>query len=331
VFGCATVLVLRPDDLLAIRRRPRITRWILDDVIILPVSCRGLDFGRMAVGPRAMRCALVALATLLAYLAQPAYAQGTDRKETELNYRILNIGKLPQAEQAAETQRLALEVQKLAPGAQKEIFAVNLVWFSNADDPRTLQVETTTLAESLRGRPKTENLVSYKVLAELVRYDHTHASLDSPQMAAAIAELDARDRTRQQADFTLRDLSGKAWTLKSLSGKVVLVNFWSPGCGGCLDEMPALGAIYQRFAKQGLVILAISTNTETGNTRAFLAKHPLPFPVLPDPDGKVSGMFQVTGIPVTVLYNRSGKLAWQTFGSRTEEGFLTVLSDVGLR
>ena len=168
------------------------------------------------------------------------------------------------------------------------------------------------------------------MLAELIRYEHTRAPLDSPQMAAAMAELDARDEARQRADFTLLDLSGKTWTLRGLTGKVILVNFWSPGCEGCEAEMPALVAIYQRFAKQGLVILAIS-NAETANTRAFLAKHPLPFPVLPDPDGKVTDLFQVSGIPVTLVFNRDGKLTWQAFGSRTEARFLAAMSEAGLR
>ena len=176
----------------------------------------------------------------------------------------------------------------------------------------------------------TDYLAPYSVLAELIRYEHTRASLDNPQMAAAMAELDTRDHARQRADFTLPDLNGKTRTLRGLTGKVVLVNFWSPGCEGCEAEMPALRAIYRRFAEQGLMILAISTNTET-NIRAFLAKHPLPFPVLPDSDGKVSDLFQVSGIPVTLMFDRSGKLTWQAVGSRTEARFLAALSEAGLR
>jgi thiol-disulfide isomerase/thioredoxin len=103
-------------------------------------------------------------------------------------------------------------------------------------------------------------------------------------------------------------------------GKVVLVNFWSPGCEGCEEEMPALSAIYQRFAEQGLV-LAIS-NAETANIRAFFAKHPLPFPVLPDPDpglwdsgnlivqsGRQTHMADIRGSDGTV-FSRGSERGW---------------------
>jgi hypothetical protein len=40
-------------------------------------------------------------------------------------------------------------------------------------------------------------------------------------MAKAMSQLDADDQKRQQADFTLTDLEGKSWRLKSLEGKVV--------------------------------------------------------------------------------------------------------------
>ena len=46
--------------------------------------------------------------------------------------------------------------------------------------------------------------------------------------------------------------------LKSLPGKVVLVNFWATWCPPCRKEMPDLDALYRRFKDQGFVILAIS-------------------------------------------------------------------------
>jgi peroxiredoxin len=79
------------------------------------------------------------------------------------------------------------------------------------------------------------------------------------------------------------------------------------------------------------VILAISMDTETSVTRSFLARHPLLFPVLPDPDRKVGDLFQVVGIPVSLVYDRDGKLISQAFSSWSEKRFLTALSEAGLK
>jgi hypothetical protein len=53
-----------------------------------------------------------------------------------------------------------------------------------------------------------------------VRYEHVDASLnnDDEQFRAAMARLEADDRTREHLDFTLKDLSGKTWTFSELGG-----------------------------------------------------------------------------------------------------------------
>ena len=76
------------------------------------------------------------------------------------------------------------------------------------------------------------------------------ASLDSPQFAAAMKNLEDEDRERDEVNFTLTDLNGKSWTLKDLKGKVVMLNFWATWCPPCRKEMPDLEALYKRFGQQ---------------------------------------------------------------------------------
>ena len=148
-------------------------------------------------------------------------------------------------------------------------------------------------------------------------------------MAAAIAKLEADDRARQTANFTLTDLSGKSWTLQDLHGSVVLVNFWATWCPPCRKEMPDLEALYQRFAAKGLVILAIS-DEEASTVRPFIADRQVTYPILLDPGRKVNELFRVEGIPKTFVYDREGKLAAQAIDMRTSRQFLEMLAHAGL-
>ena len=162
-----------------------------------------------------------------------------------------------------------------------------------------------------------------------MRYEHVQASVDSPQFGKAMAELEADDQKRQQADFTLADLEGKPWSLKSLEGKVVLVNFWATWCPPCRKEMPDLESLYKQFQKQGLVILAIS-DEDASKVKSFIAEQGVSYPVLLDPGRKVNTLFHVMGIPKTFIYDRSGKLAAESIDMRTREQFLGLLAQAGM-
>jgi hypothetical protein len=174
---------------------------------------------------------------------------------------LQQLRKLPDAERAKVTKQLALQIRQL-PAAEQEGLADALSNLATEGDfgRDTLQEVTNTLAQALAeqpGRPE-----SYLDLARLVRYEHMRVSFESPRLRDAMAKLEADDEARQRADFTLTDLKGKSWTLKSFSGKVVLVNFWATWCPPCRKEMPDLEVLYQQYQERGLVILAISDETQ---------------------------------------------------------------------
>src|ERR1043165_4007443 len=156
------------------------------------------------------------------------------------------------------------------------------------------------------------------------------ASLDNPQLTAATAKLAAVDDVRAKADFTMNDLEGKSWTLRSLRGKVVLVNFWATWCPPCRKEMPDLDTLYKKFKDQGLVILAID-DEEVAKIKPYLAEHPVTYPILLDPGRTVNEAFRVDGIPKSFVYDREGKLVAQSIDMRTQKQFLELLAQAGLR
>jgi peroxiredoxin len=271
--------------------------------------------------------------------------------EKPLADQINGLRSLADDVRAGTTKDLALKIRKLPATENKLRLAVNLAGLSTEGDfgRDTLQEVATTLAETLRERPvpwaepknsdagskaTREPAYPYIALATLVRYEHVEAPGDldlnnEEQYRAAMARLEADDRKREHLDFTLKDLSGKAWTFSELRGKVVLVNFWATWCPPCRKEMPDLETLYERFGSKRLVVLGIS-DEEAAKVEPFIRERKVSFPVLLDPGRKVNDLFVVDGIPKSFVYDREGKLVAQSIDMRTQKQFLEMLGKAGL-
>jgi peroxiredoxin len=256
-------------------------------------------------------------------------------QEKPIAQALRGLRSMPGDARARETKQLALDIRALPAGDHKLALANGLANLSTEGDfgHETLQEVATTLATALAEHPAPEErgepAMPYLELAQLVRYEHVQASVDSPQFGKAMSELEADDQKRQQVDFTLTDLEGKPWSLKSLQGKVVLVNFWATWCPPCRKEMPDLESLHKQFQKQGLVILAIS-DEDASKVKPFIAEHGISYTVLLDPGRKVNTLFHVMGIPKTFIYDRNGKLVAESIDMRTRKQFLGLLAQAGL-
>jgi|SRR5579863_676726 peroxiredoxin len=289
--------------------------------------------------PRLRAMAPVLTTSVLILLSFSLLAQDktvwSDR-EKPIVEQIRALRKLDDALRAGTTKSLALQIRQLPAVPNKLRLAGALANLSTEGDfgGDTLQEVTTTLATALRERPPAKEHGNpnelYVEVASLVRYEHMEAASDNPQFAEAMAKLEADDAKRQNADFTLTDLQGKAWHFQDLRGKVVLVNFWATWCPPCRKEMPDLDALFKKFKDQGFVVLAIS-DEGAAKVAPFISERSISYPVLLDPHRKVSDLFQVEGIPKSFVYDRGGKLVAQSIDMRTRRQFLEMLAQAGLQ
>ena len=257
-------------------------------------------------------------------------------QEKPIVQQLDGLRQVPDEKRAQATKDLALAIRKLPASANKLLLAKELANLSTEGDfgHDTLQEVATTLATALGEQPPPANgnepADPYIELATLVRYEHVHASSDSPQFAAAMSKLEDDDHSREHADFRLNDLEGKPWGLQALHGKVVLVNFWATWCPPCRKEMPDLDKLYQQFKDQGVLILAIS-DEDISKVQPFIAEHHYTYPILVDPGSKVHQTFRVEGIPKSFVYDRNGKLAAEAIDMRTRKQFLKMLGQAGIK
>ena len=108
--------------------------------------------------------------------------------------------------------------------------------------------------------------------------------------------------------FQLNSNSGKPISLADLKGQIVLVNFWASWCGPCRQEMPLLESIYRKYGKMGFTMIGVNVEPDSNAANEWLKATPVSFPILYDRDSKVSKLYDVAGMPSTVIIDRTGKL-----------------------
>ena len=117
-------------------------------------------------------------------------------------------------------------------------------------------------------------------------------------------------------DFTLPMPGGKTFRLADYHGKMVFLNFWATWCEPCKEEMPAMERLWQQQKGQGLVLVAVSVDTDTKKVKPYLDEHKLTFPVGLDPKMDLANAYGVRAVPSSFVVDRQGHLTAIALGPR---------------
>jgi peroxiredoxin len=116
------------------------------------------------------------------------------------------------------------------------------------------------------------------------------------------------------AAFQLPAAAGAQVSLADLKGQVVLINFWASWCGPCRQEMPVLDQLYRKYKTAGFTLLGVNVEPKSGDAMSFLKATPVSFPILFDTQSKVSTLYEVSGMPSTVIVDRKGNIRYVHHG-----------------
>ena len=149
-----------------------------------------------------------------------------------------------------------------------------------------------------------------------------------------IKKQEARDieNAKKQAagvaapDFTLKDIDGKDFTLSSLRGKYVLLDFWGSWCGWCIKGMPKMKEYYKKYTGK-FEIVGIDCNDTDAKWRAAVKQHELPWIHVYNPrnDRALLNKYGVTGFPTKILVGPDGKIVKTVIGEDPE--FYTFMDE----
>ena len=79
--------------------------------------------------------------------------------------------------------------------------------------------------------------------------------------ASNVSAISTTTPTLSSVAIEGKTVDGKAFTMSSLKGKVVLVLFWSTDCAVCRDKMPELRSNYAGWSGKPFEVVAVNTNT----------------------------------------------------------------------
>lgn len=123
-------------------------------------------------------------------------------------------------------------------------------------------------------------------------------------------------------DFTLFDTEGNTFTLSSLRGKWVVLDFWATWCGPCLASMPHLKEYYQKYAGK-FEIVGIANQSEEATWVKMVNDMELPWINVINPQNStkekdLTNVYGIKGFPTYIILDKEGKIHKEYLGAQPD-------------
>lgn len=126
--------------------------------------------------------------------------------------------------------------------------------------------------------------------------------------------------------------------MKDFRGEILVVNFWATWCPPCLEEVPKLNDIFDRYKNKGVQVIGIALDKDSVElVTPFVKRNKISYPILMGNQQVLNGLSagsmgkNFKGVPTTLLFDQEGKIRKRFDGSfdleQLEESLQSLLED----
>lgn len=135
------------------------------------------------------------------------------------------------------------------------------------------------------------------------------------------ASMPASDHPLMHTDAPTRREATLAGEMVSLpqKGKITVVDFWATTCHPCAELMPEIEKLYEEKRADGVEVVGVAIDDNPGLVQNRLKERGVTYPVVLDPSSTIEGVYKVTDLPQTFVFDRAGKLRFFTKGGTLDE------------
>jgi len=153
------------------------------------------------------------------------------------------------------------------------------------------------------------------IAAGLVVLALRHPGLEPPRPSGLEGLGDGAPPVGRRApDFSLPLLNGGTFSLHSVRGKPVVLNFWAAWCAPCREETPMLVRLYKVYGPRGLQFVGVDSQDQTADARAFASQYQVDYPLVRLDDDRLIDAYAVPGLPTTIFIGADGVVTGKVVG-----------------
>ena len=128
-----------------------------------------------------------------------------------------------------------------------------------------------------------------------------------------VAQSSGRPRVGEPAPaINVELLDGSTFSLSDLDDQAAVINFWSPDCQPCIDELPDLQAVWESHRGQDLAFVGISLPNLADDVQETISELGVTYPMALDTAAPVA--YGITGVPETFVIGPQGQVAYVHIG-----------------
>lgn len=154
---------------------------------------------------------------------------------------------------------------------------------------------------------------------------------ESAPVAAATSVQSEASIPTDLPDFTLEDREGNPRSIRSWTGKSMIVNFWATWCAPCRREIPLLREINKTHESEGFQVVGVAVDFRD-DVLKYAAEIGIDYPIL---IGEQDGLDAVNsfgmgsiGFPFTVFTDDQGRIVLTHLGELTKAQSVVMIDAV---